>query len=164
MNNKKIKNNTEEREFEQQAVDIARVTRVTAGGKRLRFRACVVIGDKKGRVAAGVAKGADVSIAINKAIAVAKKDVITIPMVKKTIPYKIKEKYKSAYILLKPAPEGTGVKAGGPMRVVLELGGVENVVGKILGSNNKINNIRATINALRKLRRVELNPKLETRN
>ena len=141
-----------EKEFEQKILEIARVTRVTAGGKRMKFRACVIVGDKKGRVGSAVAKGTDVTQAIGKASTKAEKNLITVALRNETIPYEIKEKFGAAVILLKPAPKGTGVKAGGAMRSVLELAGVPNVVGKILGSKNKINNSRATINALGKLK------------
>lgn len=141
-----------EKEFEQKILEIARVTRVTAGGKRMKFRACVIVGDKKGRVGMSVAKGSDVTAAVAKASLKAEKNLVTVPQKNETIPYEIKEKCGAAIVLLKPAPKGTGVKAGGAMRSVLELAGVPNVVGKILGSKNKINNSRATINALSKLR------------
>jgi small subunit ribosomal protein S5 len=141
-----------EKEFEQKILEIARVTRVTAGGKRMKFRACVIIGDKKGRVGMSVAKGLDVTAAVAKASTKAEKNLVNVPQKNETIPYEIREKFGAAIILLKPAPKGTGVKAGGAMRSVLELAGVPNVVGKILGSKNKINISRATINALSKLR------------
>ena len=111
----------EEKEFEQRIIDIARVTRVMAGGKRMSFRACVALGDTKGRVSFGVAKGADVSAAIEKASRKAKKGMITVPIVNATIPHDVRTKFGAAYILLKPAPQGSGVKAGGVMRTVLEL-------------------------------------------
>ncbi|MFA5128909.1 MAG: 30S ribosomal protein S5 [Patescibacteria group bacterium] len=141
-----------EKEFEQKILEIARVTRVTAGGKRMKFRACVIVGDKKGRVGMSVAKGSDVTQAVAKAGIKAEKNLVTVPLKNETIPYEIKEKFGAAVVLLKPAPKGTGVKAGGAMRNVFELAGVPNVVGKILGSKNKINNSRATINALGKLK------------
>jgi len=141
-----------EKEFEQKILEIARVTRVTAGGKRMKFRACVIVGDKKGRVGMSVAKGLDVTAAVAKAGTKAEKNLVNVPQKNETIPYEIREKFGAAIILLKPAPKGTGVKAGGAMRSVLELAGVPNVVGKILGSKNKINISRATINALSKLR------------
>ena len=141
-----------EKEFEQKILEIARVTRVTAGGKRMKFRACVIVGDKKGRVGMSVAKGLDVTAAVAKASTKAEKNLVNVPQKNETIPYEIREKFGAAIILLKPAPKGTGVKAGGAMRSVLELAGVPNVVGKILGSKNKINISRATINALSKLR------------
>lgn len=141
-----------EREFEQKILEIARVTRVTAGGKRMKFRACVIVGDKKGRVGMAVAKGADVTAAVAKASTKAEKNLVTVPFKNETIPHEIREKFGAAVVLLKPAPKGTGVKAGGAMRSVFELAGVPNVVGKILGSKNKINNSRATINALSKVK------------
>ena len=142
----------QQKEFEQKIIDIARVTRVTAGGKRMKFRACVILGDKKGRVGCAVAKGTDVTQAVAKAVAKAEKNLITVSLRNETILYEIREKFGAAKILLKPAPKGTGIKAGGAMRSVLELAGVPNAVGKILGSKNKINNSRATINALKKLK------------
>lgn len=142
------KNITEEREYEQVILDLARVTRVTKGGKRMRFRAAVVVGDKKGRVGIGVAKGADVALAVSKSTRQAKKNFIRVIKEKATIPHWIKIKEGAAKILLKPAPPGSGIMAGGAMRVVLELSGIQDVVGKMLGANNKINNARATIKAL----------------
>jgi len=138
----------EPQEFEQKIIDLARVTRVMAGGKRMRFRACVALGDKKGRVGFGLAKGADVTIAVTKAVNKAKKELIVVPIVNETIPHQVLLKEGAALVLLKPAPKGTGVKAGGAMRVLLELAGVPNVVGKILGTNNKVSNVKALIRAL----------------
>ena len=142
----------EPKEFDQRILSLDRVTRVTKGGKRMRFRATVIIGDHKGRVAYGVAKAADVSAAVNKAVTQAKKRLLTVLLVHETIPHQSAAKFGSAKVLIKPAPKGTGVKAGGAMRVVLELAGVPNVVGKILGSKNKINITKATIDALTALR------------
>src|SRR3989339_2119229 len=105
------------REFEQKILDLARVTRVTAGGKRMSFRCALVIGDKKGRVGFGVAKGADVQIAIEKASQQAKKRIITVPMIQETLPHAVTVKLGSAIVMLKPAPKGSGLKAGGAMRV-----------------------------------------------
>lgn len=135
-------------EFEQRIVDLARVTRVTSGGKRMRFRATLAIGDKKGRVGMGVAKGKDVTIAVTKAFNQAKKKLINVPIVNETIPHQVLLKYKAAKILLKPAPKGTGIKVGGAVRVACELAGIANIRGKILGSNNKISNLRAALLAL----------------
>jgi len=143
----------EQKEFDQRILELARVTRVTKGGKRMRFRACVIIGDKRGRVGYGIAKGLDVAQSVNKAATQAKKRLITVPMVNETIPYAVIRKFSAAEILIKPAPKGTGVKAGGAVRVVLELAGVPNAVGKILGSDNKINNTKATFMALSALRK-----------
>lgn len=142
----------EPREFEQKTIDLARVTRVVAGGKRMRFRATVAIGDQKGRVGIGIAKGSDVSNAIQKAVTAAKKTLIRVPIVDDTIPHTIFSKHGGAYLMLKPAPKGSGVIAGGPIRMIMELAGVKNVVSKILGSSNKINNVYALMEALQKLR------------
>jgi len=144
-----------DKELEQRIIDLARVTRVTAGGKRMRFRACVAVGDKKGKIGIAVAKGADVTIAVNKAVSKAKKRLINIRMRNNTIPHEIHEKFGAAEIILKPAPQGTGIIAGGAVRAILELSGIRDVVGKILGSKNKINNVKATINALNKFKEVK---------
>ncbi len=141
-----------EKEFEQKILEVARVTRVTSGGKRMKFRACVIVGDKKGRAGCAVAKGIDVTQAVAKASIKAEKNLVTVPLRNDTIPHEVKEKFGAAVVLIKPAPRGTGIKAGGAMRSVFELAGIPNVVGKILGSKNKINNSRATLNALLKLR------------
>ncbi len=146
------KRHQEPREFEQKILDLARVTRVTAGGKRLSFRACLVIGDRKGRVGVGLAKGADVAIAVDKAFRQAKKTLLTVPLIDETIPHAIEHKFGAAIVLLKPAPKGTGLKAGGAIRVVLDLAGVPNAVSKIKGCNNKINIAKATLEALEALK------------
>lgn len=142
-------------EFDQRILDIARVTRVMAGGKRMNFRACVVIGDKKGKVATALGKGADVSIAVNKAVNKAKKDMVTVTMVNDTIPHEVFYQLGAAKILFKPARQGRGVIAGGVVRTILEMAGIKNISSKILGTNNKINNARCTIEALRSLKKVE---------
>lgn len=139
-------------EFDQKIIDIARVTRVMAGGKRMSFRACVVVGDKKGRVGMGIRKGADVSQAINKAATAARKNIITVNMVNGTIPHKNEVRFSGAQVMIKPAPDGTGIISGGPIRPVLELVGLHNVVSKMKGSKNKINNVTATLKALDELR------------
>ncbi len=135
-------------EFEQKVVDLARVTRVMAGGKRMKFRACMVVGDKKGRVGLGIAKGADVSMAIAKAVTKAKKHLVSVPIIEGTIPHTVRVKAGAAIVLLKPARAGSGIKAGGVMRIVLELAGVKDAAAKILGTSNKLNNAEATIVAL----------------
>lgn len=142
-------------EFDQQIVDLARVTRVMAGGKRMRFRACVAIGDKRGNVGIGLAKGVDVAIAVNKAAQRARKNVVNVPMLKDTIPHEVYCKYGAAKILLKPAAKGRGVIAGGTVRVIMELAGIKNVTSKILGTNNKVNNVKCVIEALKSLKKVE---------
>lgn len=141
----------EPREFDQKILDLARVTRVTAGGKRMSFRCALVIGDRKGRVGFGVAKGADVQIAVDKAYRQAKKTLIIVPMVQETLPHAVTVKLGSAMVMLKPAPKGSGLKAGGAIRVILEYAGVPNAVSKILNSNNKINIAHATFLAIQSL-------------
>ena len=150
------------KEFEQKTVEVARVTRVVAGGKRMRFRALVVIGDKKGRVGIGVRKGVDVSEAVNKAVNTAKKSMITVPLIDGTIPHEIKLKFKSSVVFLKPAKPGTGVIAGGAIRQVLDLAGVKNILSKMIGSSNKINNVMATYLALSKMKTLPVTVKKET--
>lgn len=145
----------EEREFDQKTLDISRVTRVTKGGKRMRFRSLVVMGNRKGRVGYGIAKGADVAISVTKAAGRAKKKMIDVPIVNETIPHAINAKFAAAEVLLKPAVIGSGIKAGGAVRAVLEVAGIPNITGKILGSNNKINNVKATFKALESLKKVE---------
>ncbi len=142
-------------DMEQRILEVARVTRVMAGGKRMNFRACVAIGDKKGNVGVGLGKGADVTMAVNKAVNKAKKTMVNVPMVKDTIPHEIYNKMGAAKIMLKPAKQGRGVISGGVTRVILELAGVKNVTSKALGSNNKVNNARCTIEALGLLRKSE---------
>ncbi|MCG2698671.1 30S ribosomal protein S5 [Candidatus Parcubacteria bacterium] len=150
-------------DFDQRIVDIARVTRVMAGGKRMRFRACVAIGDKKGKVAIGLAKGADVTIAVTKAVNEAKKKFIKAPIVDDTIPHEIFQKFGAAKILFKPARKGRGIIAGGAVRIVLELSGIKNITSKILGTNNKVSNAKCTIEALRNLKKVEAKKKVENK-
>ena len=135
-------------EFESKIIDLARVTRVMAGGKRMSFRACVIVGDKKGRIGMGVKKGADVQLAVQKATNYAKKRLIQVPIVEGSIPHTVEYRNKGAIVLLKPAKEGTGLIAGGAVRVALEMAGVQNIVSKMKGSNNKINNLGAVIEAL----------------
>ncbi|PWB38413.1 MAG: 30S ribosomal protein S5 [Parcubacteria group bacterium] len=136
-------------EFEQKIVDLARVTRVMAGGKRMKFRACMVVGDKKGRVGVGIAKGVDVSMAISKAVTKAKKHLIHVPIIEGTVPHPVTIKEGAAFVMIKPARAGSGIKAGGVMRIVLELAGVKDAAAKILGTSNKLNNAEATIIALK---------------
>jgi len=136
-------------EFESKVIEVKRVTRVTEGGKQLSFRAIIVVGDKNGRVGVGVAKGKDVSIAVDKATNQAKQDMIKIPITKNfSIPYEVRTKYGSAVVFLKPAILGKGLMAGGPVRVICELAGIKNIISKIIKGKNKINIARATIKAL----------------
>ncbi len=157
MFNKNQKQNNrrpaQDREYDQKLLDVARVVRVVAGGRRFRFRATVVIGNKKGKVGVGVAKGADVSLAVEKAVSDAKKRLINVKIVNGTIPHETQAKFSTAKVLLKPGVEGRGIVAGGAVRVVCDLAGIENLSGKILGkTKNKLNNARATIKALEDLK------------
>ena len=139
----------EKPEFDQQIVDLARVTRVTKGGKQMSFRCCVLIGDRNGRVGYGIQKGKDVQIAEEKAVRQAKKHMILVPLIKETLPHTVHAKFKAADVMLKPAPKGSGIIAGSVIRTVLEMAGVPNASSKMLGkTNNKINNIKATFDAL----------------
>ena len=138
-------------EYDQKVLDIARVSRVTKGGKRFSFRATIVIGDGKGKVGVGMAKGKDVAQSVQKAFNQAKKNLVTILIKDGTIPYQVEAKHNSAVVLLKPARGG--VKAGGPVRVVAKLSGITRLTGKLLRrTNNKVNIAMATIEALKKLR------------
>ncbi|MBP9732187.1 MAG: 30S ribosomal protein S5 [Candidatus Magasanikbacteria bacterium] len=144
----------EKPEFDQTIVDLARVTRVTKGGKHMSFRACVLIGDRKGRVAYGIEKGKDVQIAVDKAVNQAKKNILTVPIFNGTIPHRVEAKFKAGKIMIKPAPKGSGIIAGSTVRMVLDLAGVGNASGKILGkTNNKVVNVKATFEALKKFKK-----------
>ena len=154
-------------DFDQKVLDIARVTRVTKGGKRFSFRATVMIGDKKGSVGLGVAQGKDVSQSIQKAVHQAKKDLIKVQVKNGTILHQVTAKFNSAVVILKPAGPGNGVKAGGPVRAVAKLSGIENITAKLLSrTGNKINIAKATLEALKKLRIEIVTPevKIETNN
>jgi len=141
------------KEFEEKVIEIKRVTQKKKGGNKISFSALVVIGDRKGRAAFGFNKAPDVMSAIQKSISGAKKHLITIKKVgADTIPHEIYFKYKSAAVLLKPAPEGTGVIAGGPIRSVVEAFGIRNLVSKMMGSNNKTLNVYATFMALESMK------------
>lgn len=146
--NKNFRGKKEKPEFDQKLLDLARVTRVVKGGRRFRFRATLVIGNKKGKVGVGVGKGADVSDAIRKAFDDAKKNLITVKMVKNTIAHDIEYKSRSAKIILKSSSEGKGIIAGGAVRVVVEFAGIKDIVSKSLGTSNKLSVARATVEAL----------------
>lgn len=142
------KENKPQDEFESKLLDLTRVTRVTAGGKQLRFRAVIVIGDHKGKVGLGVSKGLDVSQAIEKATKAAKKNLVEVPIKENTIPYEIEVKLGPSVIILKPQKKGKGLVAGGTVRTLCQLAGISDVSSKILSrTSNKLNNARATIKA-----------------
>lgn len=138
----------EEKQFDERTLHIDRVARVVKGGRRFRFRALVVVGDRKHKVGIGSAKGADVTAAVTKATEVAKKNFISVSLYKGTLPHEIEQKVSGAHILLKPASAGTGLIAGGVVRTILEVAGVHNALSKSLGSSNKTNTAYATIAAL----------------
>lgn len=139
-------------EFESKLLDLARVTRVTKGGRRLRFRAGVVVGDRKGKVGFGVSKGLDVAQAIDKATRMAKNNLINIPLKNDTITFPVEAKFGAAEVILKPQLKGRGLVAGGTVRVICSLAGIKNISSKKIGATpNKINNAMAVMEALRKL-------------
>ncbi len=148
-------------EYREKVIDLRRVTRVVAGGKRFRFRVTVIIGDEKGKVGVGIAKGLDISRAVDKAKSLAKKKLVTIPLWDRTIPHEVEAKFSAAKVIIKPARKGHGLKAGGAVRQVLLLAGVRDATAKCLGgTKNKLTNAMAAIEALKKLKSETLNPKL----
>ena len=147
----KFREEGKDKEFEENVVSVDRVARVVKGGRRFRFRALVVIGDKKGRVGVGISKGADVTTAISKAVDDAHKNIIKVDLYNNTLPHEMEAKVSGAHVLLKPASAGTGVIAGGVVRTILESVGVQNALSKSLGSSNKVNNAYATIAALQQM-------------
>ncbi|MCI9183233.1 MAG: 30S ribosomal protein S5 [Acholeplasmatales bacterium] len=152
---RKERKEVEQPEFEERVVTINRVTKVVKGGRRFRFAALVVIGDKKGRVGFGTGKSQEVPEAIKKAVESAKKNMITVATVKTTIPHEVTGIYGAGRVILRPASEGTGVIAGGPVRAVVELAGISDILSKSLGSATPINVVRATIEGLKSLETVE---------
>jgi small subunit ribosomal protein S5 len=142
----------EDKEFEEKVVQINRVSKKTKGGNRISFSALIVVGDRKGRVGVGLGKAADVSSAVQKATTYAQKHLLTVPIRAATIPHEVRVKLGAAKILLKPAPPGTGVIAGGAVRAVVEAAGIRDIVTKILGTSNKASNVYATFAALRLLK------------
>ena len=141
----------EPKEFEELVINIDRVARVVKGGRRFRFKALVVVGNRKGKVGVGVSKGQDVQTAVAKATDVAKKHLISIPVLNGTIPHDAEVKLSGAHVLIKPAAPGTGIIAGGVVRQIIGVTGINNMLSKSLGSTNKVNIAYATIEALRSL-------------
>ncbi len=146
-------------EFDEKVVQVNRVSKKTKGGNKIGFSVLVVVGDKKGRVGVGLGGAPDVSSAVRKAVAYAKKHLFTVPMNNKTITHEVRVKRGAAMVLLKPAPAGTGVIAGGAVRAVVEAAGIRDIVSKILGSKNQASNVYATMEALKTLKPKVLHPK-----
>ena len=143
----------EKSEYDQKVLDVARVTRVVAGGRRFRFRTVVIIGNRAGKVALGIAKAQDVTTAVEKAVTSAKKNLIIVPIKDTTIPHEVAAKFGASKIILKPAKKGRGLVAGGVVRVICDLVGIENISSKVVSrTTNKLNNARATLEALKKLK------------
>lgn len=141
-------------EYVEKVIQVNRVSKKTQGGNKIGFSVLVVVGDKKGSVGVGLGKAADVASAVRKGIAYAKKHLITVPIAKTTIPHEVRLKKGAAKILLKPAPAGTGIRAGGAVRSVVEAAGIKDIVSKILGTDNKASNAYATFEALKQLREI----------
>lgn len=150
-NDKKFRVKREKPEYDQKLLDLARVTRVVKGGRRFRFRATLVIGNRKGKVGVGVGKGSDVTDAIKKAFEDGKKNLISVKINGNTIVHEVEYKSGSAKVLLKPAPEGRGIVAGGAVRAVVDFAGIKDIVSKSFGTSNKLNVARATAEALQSL-------------
>ena len=146
-----------QKEFEERVYQIKRVSKKTTGGNAIGFTALAIVGDKKGKVGAALGKSKDVSRAIQKALAKAKENVVSVNLKNNTIPHDVNHKYAAARVLLRQAPQGSGIIAGGPVRAVLDMVGVNDVSAKMLGSSDKLSNVRCTIQALQKLKKVEVN-------
>lgn len=143
--------NFQDNGFEEKIIQVNRVSKKTKGGNKIGFSVLMVVGDRKGRVGVGLGKAPDVSLAIKKGIAAAKKHLIEVPIIKGTIPFKTSIKLGAARIILKPAPKGSGVIAGGAVRSVVTAAGIENISSKVLGTNNQASNVYATLEALNQL-------------
>jgi len=147
-NNRSFRDDKPRSEYEEHVLQVDRVSRTVKGGKRMRFRALVIIGNRAGKISMGVGKASEVVDAVAKATTIAKKHILEIPIVNDTIPYPIEISNGAAHIILKPAKPGTSVIAGGTIRVICNLAGIKNLVAKILGTANKINNAQTTLKAL----------------
>lgn len=142
----------EPKEFVEKVVQVHRVSKKTSGGNKIGFSVLVVVGDQKGRVGVGLGQGPEVQSSVRKAVSYAQKHLITVPMVGKSIPHRVMVKFGAAKVMLKPAPAGSGVIAGGAVRAVVEAAGIRDISSKVLGTNNQANNVYATFEALKKLK------------
>jgi len=149
---KRRQKSNENKEFDERVLHIRRVSKKTTGGNYVTFSALVAVGDGKGKVGIGLGRGREVPPAINKGITQAKRRMVTLPIFNETIPHEIKIKYKSSRLLLKPAPPGTGLKLGGVVRAVLDIAGIQNASGKIIGTRNQITNAYAVIEAIKQMK------------
>ena len=145
-------------ELEERVISIDRVSRTVKGGKRMRFRALVVVGDRNGRVGTGLGKANEVPLAVAKATVAAKKQLVSVPRYKETIAHAVSARYGASTVMLWPATEGTSIIAGGPVRAVIELAGIQNILGKLHGSTNKNNAVWATLEALKQLQTASSKP------
>jgi len=165
MVKEKLSKEEKKEEFESKLLDLARVAHTRAGGKKLRFRAIIVTGNKTGKVGVGIASGLDVARAIEKATFQSKRNLIEVPIVQDSIPHEVQAKFGPAEVLLRPQRKGRGLVAGGTVRIICQLAGIKNISSKILGrTGNKLNNARATIKALKKLKVAETSPHLPERS
>ena len=144
----------EVKEFDEKVVQVNRVSKKNQGGNRISFSVLIVVGNKKGRVGVGLGKAADVTSAMRKASSYAQKHLITVPLKGRTIPHEVRVKVGAAQVIMKPAPDGTGVIAGGPVRAVVEAAGIRDIVSKILGTSNKASNVYAAFEALKRLKQI----------
>lgn len=156
--------NNEPKEFDEKVVQVSRVSKKTKGGNNVGFSVLMVVGDKKGKVGVGLGKGKDVLSAIHKGVKKAKKKMITIPMNGTTIPFPITVKVGAAHVMLKPAPRGSGIIAGGPVRNVVDAAGIRDISSKIKGTNNKASNVYATFEALRQINQIVANKGIQLKS
>jgi len=141
-------------DFSEKVIQVNRVSKKTTGGNKIGFSVLMVVGDKKGHVGVGLGKASDVASAVRKGTSYARKHMITVPLIKTTIPHELRLKMGAARIMLKPAPPGTGIRAGGAVRAVVEAAGIKDIVSKILGTDNKASNVYTTFEALKELRKI----------
>lgn len=155
MANNDRRQRREPKEFDEQVISINRISKTVKGGRKMRFAALVVVGDRKGRVGVGTGKAKEVPEAIRKATEAARKNMFLVPIVGTTVPHEVTGKYGAGAVFMRPATEGTGVIAGGATRAVLELAGITDILTKNLGSRTKINTVRATVEGLKSLRTLD---------